>query len=116
MGILSNDEEQEYNKEMNEIDIRFLNVGGYVIPLVSPKFMSDLVGDNDKDKDDKYNENEQEIESLKDQLEELQIEIKRKDLEIKTKDNKIDTLKGENSKLNQSKSRQSLLDLNTLNN
>ena len=42
--ILSNEEDEDIGRQLHDVDIRFLNVGGYVIPLVSPKFMSDLVG------------------------------------------------------------------------
>merc|ERR1712228_107370 len=104
--ILNDEEDEDYQQEMNEIDIRFLNVGGYVIPLVSPKFMSDLVH-NDEQKE-KY-DLEEKIDGLEEKLEDLEQELIKKSAIIKQQDGKINSLKGENSNLKQFSSRQSLL-------
>merc|ERR1711920_524598 len=98
---------------MNDVDIRFLNVGGYVIPLVSPKFMSDLVNNNENNNDrdeqkEKY-DLEEKIDSLEEKLEDLEQELIKKSAIIKQQDGKINMLKGENSGLKQLSSRQSLL-------
>merc|ERR1712228_364337 len=97
--ILNDEEDEDYQQEMNEIDIRFLNVGGYVIPLVSPKFMSDLV----------HNDEQKEKYGLEEKLEDLEQELIKKSAIIKQQDGKINSLKGENSNLKQFSSRQSLL-------
>ena len=113
--ILNDDEEEDYQRELQQVDIRFLNVGGYVIPLVSPKFMSDLMGggiDDDVGGDSKQMEDLQEkVENLEEKIDDLELQLRQKQASIKQKDKAISRLKGENSNLKQKSSRQSLIDL-----
>lgn len=113
-NILNDEEETDYERELQQVDIRFLNVGGYVIPLVSPKFMSDLVGDDDNGNnfDQKEREEmEEKIETLEDKIEDLELQLKQEKNKVKQKDQRISSLKGENTSLKQKTSRQSLIDL-----
>jgi len=121
--ILDEEENEEYQRDMQQMDIRFLNIGGYVIPLVSPKFMSDLVGGGGEEKQSALDQQQQqqqamladqeeEIERLEERVDELEQDLKRQEVEIRQKDERIRSLKGENSSLRQQSSRQSLMELN----
>eukprot|EP01083_Nonionella_stella_P232404 819892_1 len=125
--IMNDDEEEEYKQDLQQIEIRFLNIGGFVIPLVSPKFMGDLAGggppinsiggDIMDDFTNMHNnmEMEMEIEKLREELDDLKMEMTQKDAKLKQQGVKITSLKGENTTLKQKFSRKSLVDFNHLN-
>merc|ERR1712228_108791 len=118
-----NDDYKQQQPDFNEVDIRFLNIGGYVIPLVSPKFMSDLVGNDDEENRLKQSEEndhlkrslmekDENIESLDEKLEDLEQDLFQKEAIINDRERMIDRLKAENRSLKQQSSRQSLHDSN----
>eukprot|EP01084_Bolivina_argentea_P083787 151682_1 len=122
--ILNDEEEDQYQQDMEQIEIRFLNVGGYVIPLVSPKFMSNLVHNQEENALDGHKqedrnqqkeiEYQQDIEDLRDELEDLQEELGERDGEIRHKDREINRLKDDLTMLRSETSRKSLLDISSI--
>jgi len=124
--ILSNDTD-DLGGALQNVDIRFLNVGGYVIPLVSPKFMSDLVGDGQSQRDSASPEAQaasgsgpgaggasqvealsQQLEVLESRLEDAEQELAQKEASLVRKQRDFERLKGENASLRASSSRKSL--------
>merc|ERR1712129_247441 len=121
---VNDDETDDYKEQpqaMNELDIRFLNIGGWVIPLVSPKFMSDLHGgtgdaDNETKQIEENNqlkqelmEKDEDIEDLDERLEDLREDLMIKEAVLNDRERVIASLKKENQSLKQT-SRQSLND------
>merc|ERR1712113_991106 len=112
---------QQPQPNFNEVEIRFLNIGGYVIPLVSQKFMSDLAGAPGNEMMSEENnslkrslmEKDENIESLDEKLEDLEQDLLQKEATIKIREQTIKRLKKENSSLRQQTSRQSLHDSNS---
>ena len=112
--ILNDEEEEMYQHEMEQVEVRFLNVGAYVIPLINPKFMSDLVGpsipnNNNMNMDDDNNEDmRRKVDELEEKLDDMNYDLQTKERQIKMKDERINNLKGENEDLKKHSSRQSL--------
>merc|ERR1719206_468232 len=114
--------------------VRFLNVGGFVIPLVSPGFMQRLAPEFDDDvmrgdereataelerdvaaSERKVASLEQRVEELCEKLEDVEEDLASKDATLRSKDATIARLKSQTAELQQMSSRKSLQDMNALN-
>ena len=116
--ILANEEDDDIPQRV-EMQIRFLNVGGYVIPFVSPTFMSALAGDGHHDDGSAQRQQqsaeqqqvevmEHRVETLQDRLDDVEQELEQNKVSLRRKMEQIQRLKGENANLKKLSSRKSL--------